>query len=151
MAWGDEAWRKKRHGQPVYTAPLNIYEVHLGSWRRRENGDFIDYRDLARQLAPYVKDMGFNFIELLPEHVAVNSVVGGSVGAHVFVGTPGRSLVEEIGIELVCFSIGHDDTFLRLLAARSSRKLPQDNCYQPYYTPQSHISSRRREIVSPRR
>ena len=65
-AWGDEAWRKKRHGQPVYTAPLNIYEVHLGSWRRRENGDFIDYRDLARQLAPYVKDMGFNFIELLP-------------------------------------------------------------------------------------
>ena len=84
------------------------------------------------------------------EHVAVNSVVGGSVGAHVFVGTPGRSLVEEIGIELVCFSIGHDDTFLRLLAARSSRKLPQDNRYQPYYTPQSHISSRRREIVSPR-
>ncbi len=64
--WGDRAWREQRSSRPVYTAPLNIYEVHLGSWKRRENGDFIDYRDLARDLAPYVKDMGFNFIELLP-------------------------------------------------------------------------------------
>ena len=64
--WGDGAWREGRKGHPVYSSPLNIYEVHLGSWRRRENGDFIDYRDLALQLAPYVKEMGFNFIELLP-------------------------------------------------------------------------------------
>lgn len=64
--WGDQAWRDSRHQSPIYTAPLNIYEVHLGSWRRRENGDFIGYRDLAGELAAYVKDMGFNFIELLP-------------------------------------------------------------------------------------
>ena len=50
--WGDGAWLEHRHSHQVYSAPLNIYEVHLGSWRRRENGDFIDYRDLARQLAP---------------------------------------------------------------------------------------------------
>ena len=64
--WADNAWRESRHDHPVYTAPLNIYEVHLGSWKRRENGDFLDYRSLARELAPYVKEMGFNFIELLP-------------------------------------------------------------------------------------
>ncbi len=64
--WGDQQWLEYRHSHPVYHAPLNIYEVHLGSWRRRDNGDFIDYRDLAHQLAPYVKELGFNFIELLP-------------------------------------------------------------------------------------
>ena len=64
--WGDGAWLEHRHSHQVYSAPLNIYEVHLGSWRRRENGDFIDYRDLARQLAPYVKELGFNYVELLP-------------------------------------------------------------------------------------
>ncbi len=64
--WGDGAWRESRRSTPIYTAPLNIYEVHLGSWKRRENGDFIDYRTLAKELAPYVRDMGFNFIELLP-------------------------------------------------------------------------------------
>ncbi len=64
--WGDGAWREACLANPVYHAPLNIYEVHLGSWRRRENGDFIDYRDMARQLAAYVKDLGFNCIELLP-------------------------------------------------------------------------------------
>ena len=64
--WKDDAWRSYRKEHPVYQAPLNIYEVHLGSWRQRDNGDFIDYRDLAHQLAPYVKELGFNFIELLP-------------------------------------------------------------------------------------
>ena len=64
--WGDSQWLEYRHEHPVYNAPLNIYEVHLGSWRRRENGDCIDYRDLARELVPYVKDMGFNYVELLP-------------------------------------------------------------------------------------
>ncbi len=62
--WSDGAFRKAR--KPIYEAPLNIYEVHLGSWRRRDNGDFIDYRDMARQLAPYVREMGYTAIELLP-------------------------------------------------------------------------------------
>ncbi len=64
--WGDAAWKESRSQNPIYTAPLNIYEVHLGSWRRRENGDFYDYRSIALELAPYVKEMGFNFIELMP-------------------------------------------------------------------------------------
>jgi len=64
--WNDAAWRESRHQTPICTAPLNIYEVHPGSWRRRENGDFYDYRSLARELAPYVKEMGFNFVELMP-------------------------------------------------------------------------------------
>ncbi|MDE6931918.1 MAG: 1,4-alpha-glucan branching protein GlgB, partial [Oscillospiraceae bacterium] len=64
--WNDASWRESRRARPVYNAPLNIYEVHLGSWKRRENGDFYDYRSLALELAPYVKEMGFNYIELLP-------------------------------------------------------------------------------------
>ena len=63
--WTDAAFRKRQAQHPVYSSPLNIYEVHLGSWKLRENGDFIDYRDLARDLAAYVKDMGYNAIELL--------------------------------------------------------------------------------------
>lgn len=64
--WTDAAFRKKKAARPVYHAPLNIYEVHLGSWKKRDNGDFVDYKDLARELAAYVKDMGYNAIELLP-------------------------------------------------------------------------------------
>ena len=64
FVWTDEAFRKTK--QPVYHQPLNIYEVHLGSWRKHENGDFLDYRDMARQLAAYVKDMGYTAVELLP-------------------------------------------------------------------------------------
>ena len=64
--WGDQPWRDYRHAHPVYHAPLNIYEVHLGSWRRQDDGGFLNYRELAHQLAPYVQELGFNFIELLP-------------------------------------------------------------------------------------
>ena len=64
--WTDAAFRKRLVQHPVYSSPLNIYEVHLGSWKLRENGDFIDYKDLAKDLAAYVKDMGYNAIELLP-------------------------------------------------------------------------------------
>ena len=62
--WTDGAFRKGK--QPVYHRPLNIYEVHLGSWKKHENGDFLNYRDLAEQLAAYVKDMGYSAVELLP-------------------------------------------------------------------------------------
>ena len=62
--WTDAAFQARK--RQVYDSPLNIYEVHLGSWRRRESGDFLDYRDLARELAAYVKDMGYTAIELLP-------------------------------------------------------------------------------------
>ena len=64
--WGDSAWLDYRRQHQVYSEPLNIYEVHLGSWRRGKDGEFIGYYDLAKQLASYVKEMGFNYIELLP-------------------------------------------------------------------------------------
>ncbi|MCD8211567.1 MAG: 1,4-alpha-glucan branching protein GlgB [Oscillospiraceae bacterium] len=64
--WGDEAWMKWRAKHPVYDRPLNIYEVHLGSWRRTPEGEFLSYRDTARYLVPYVKEMGFTHVELLP-------------------------------------------------------------------------------------
>ena len=62
--WGDAAYRAAK--RPVYDRPLNIYEVHPGSWRRRENGDFYDYRTLADELSDYVSDLGYNCVELMP-------------------------------------------------------------------------------------
>lgn len=72
--WGDSAWMKRRKKASHFDLPMNIYEVHLGSWRRPlgENGepagdfDFYTYRELADQLAPYVKHMGYTHIELMP-------------------------------------------------------------------------------------
>ena len=64
--WGDGAWRASRASAPIDRAPLNIYEVHLGSWKKRENGDFYDYRSLARELADYVLNLGYNCVELMP-------------------------------------------------------------------------------------
>ena len=64
--WHDAAWREKCAAQPPVNGPLLIYEVHLGSWRRHEDGTSLSYRELARQLPAYVKSMGYNFVELLP-------------------------------------------------------------------------------------
>ncbi|HEX3971215.1 MAG TPA: 1,4-alpha-glucan branching protein GlgB [Stellaceae bacterium] len=66
--WQDHAWIEARQHRDHYARPMNIYEVHLGSWRRRpEEGDrWLTYRELAETLVPYVKDMGFTHIELLP-------------------------------------------------------------------------------------
>ena len=66
--WGDEAWLAARARRHLLHEPLSIYEVHLGSWRRvPEEGDrFLDYRELADQLADYVCGMGFTHVELLP-------------------------------------------------------------------------------------
>ena len=64
--WGDRAWLEYRKNNPVYHRPLNIYEIHLGSWRRTGEGEFLSYRDIAQYLVPYVKEMGFTHVELLP-------------------------------------------------------------------------------------
>jgi 1,4-alpha-glucan branching enzyme len=66
--WQDQAWIEARQRRDLYPRPMNIYEVHLGSWRRRpEEGDrWLSYRELAETLVPYAKDMGFTHIELLP-------------------------------------------------------------------------------------
>ena len=65
-AWRDDAWLGQRRGGPRLDAPTSIYEVHLGSWRRKDDGSYLGYRDLANELVPYVADMGFTHIELLP-------------------------------------------------------------------------------------
>ncbi len=64
--WGDEKWLEYRRGHKVYNNPLNIYELHAGSWKRKENGDFLSYRELSKELIPYVKRLGFTHIELMP-------------------------------------------------------------------------------------
>ncbi len=64
--WGDKAWLKYRAKHPPYHLPMNIYEVHLGSWRRTGEGDFLSYRDIAHYLVPYVKEMGYTHVEFLP-------------------------------------------------------------------------------------
>jgi 1,4-alpha-glucan branching enzyme len=65
-SWHDEAWRAGAAGAHDIAAPIAIYEVHLGSWRRGAHNSFLDYDALAATLVPYVKDMGFTHIELLP-------------------------------------------------------------------------------------
>jgi 1,4-alpha-glucan branching enzyme len=67
-AWGDHAWLEQRRHQNGYLdRPMSVYEVHLGSWARGEDGErFLSYRELAERLVPYVADMGFTHIELLP-------------------------------------------------------------------------------------
>ena len=62
----DDEWMEKRDREPVYSKPVNIYEVHLGSWRRYPGGEPFDYRKIAEELIPYVKDMGYTHIEIMP-------------------------------------------------------------------------------------
>ena len=64
--WGDSVWLEKRKQADWLHAPCNIYEVHAGSWRRHYDGRFYSYRELAEHLVPYVKEMGYTHIELLP-------------------------------------------------------------------------------------
>ena len=66
--WKDDAWMSERATRADRSQPISIYEVHLGSWRRRydEDGRPLSYKELARDLVSYVKYMGFTHIELLP-------------------------------------------------------------------------------------
>ena len=64
--WQDDLWMQKRARADWLHAPTSIYEVHLGSWQRDEQGNYLSYRELAHRLVDYVKDMGFTHIELLP-------------------------------------------------------------------------------------
>jgi len=64
--WRDDDWISARAAGPRLDTPTSIYEVHLASWRRKDDGTYLTYRDLAGELVPYVVDMGFTHIELLP-------------------------------------------------------------------------------------
>ena len=66
--WRDSGWlayRKKNAGK-FYSLPMNIYELHMGSWKRHEDGTPFNYTELAKELAPYVKQMGYTHIEMMP-------------------------------------------------------------------------------------
>ena len=65
-AWGDGAWLKARAGRDWLHAPMNIYEMHAGSWRRHPDGRFYTWRELADTLVPYVTDLGYTHLELMP-------------------------------------------------------------------------------------
>ncbi|MEK7240238.1 MAG: 1,4-alpha-glucan branching protein GlgB [Gemmatimonadota bacterium] len=64
--WTDDAWMAARPRREARRAPMSIYEVHLGSWRRGEHGQWLTYDELAETLVPHVRDMGFTHIELMP-------------------------------------------------------------------------------------
>jgi len=65
-AWTDDLWMSQREARQQRDAPIAVYEVHLGSWRRREGNRFLTYGELADELIPYARDMGFTHLELMP-------------------------------------------------------------------------------------
>ena len=64
--WGDEEWLARRAAADPFTRPMAVYEVHAGSWRRRPDGGFLGYRELAHQLVDYALEQGFTHVELMP-------------------------------------------------------------------------------------
>ncbi len=64
--WGDAEWMTARAESNPLKQPMNIYELHLGSWKRKDRGAYLTYRDLAEELVPYLVEMGYTHLELLP-------------------------------------------------------------------------------------
>ncbi|MDF2486041.1 MAG: glgB [Herbinix sp.] len=64
--WSDAEWMESRKEKLPVDQPILIYEVHLGSWKQREDGSFLTYRELTSELVDYVVDMGYTHIELMP-------------------------------------------------------------------------------------
>ncbi|MDY0930345.1 1,4-alpha-glucan branching protein GlgB [Chryseobacterium sp. CFBP8996] len=66
--WGDQEWLEKRWQKNSLDAPISVYELHLGSWLRNENNPekFLNYRDIASKLVPYINEMGFTHVEFMP-------------------------------------------------------------------------------------
>lgn len=65
-AWNDQTWMQQRQANNILERPVSIYEVHLGSWRRNKDADWLDYRELAKQLVEYCQELGYTHVELLP-------------------------------------------------------------------------------------
>ena len=65
-SWGDEQWFADRLNGDNLKKPMNIYEIHAGSWRRYPDGNFFSYRKLAEELVPYLKEMNYTHVQLMP-------------------------------------------------------------------------------------
>ncbi|MEK4201208.1 1,4-alpha-glucan branching enzyme [Cytobacillus sp. FSL K6-0265] len=63
--WNDQRWQKEKQYRKAFTEPMMIYEMHLGTWKKR-NGLLLTYNELAKEIIPYVKEHGFTHIELMP-------------------------------------------------------------------------------------
>ncbi|WP_164489135.1 1,4-alpha-glucan branching protein GlgB [Ruminococcus sp. Marseille-P6503] len=64
--WSDGKWIKDKERKDIYNSPMNIYEVHLNSWKTCTDGKYMSYISFARQIIPYIKEMGYTHIELMP-------------------------------------------------------------------------------------
>ncbi|WP_090094444.1 1,4-alpha-glucan branching protein GlgB [Clostridium uliginosum] len=64
--WNDKKWINKRNKSNIFEDPINIYEVHLGSWKRNDDDSFLTYQQLSDELPEYVKQMGYTHVELMP-------------------------------------------------------------------------------------
>jgi 1,4-alpha-glucan branching enzyme len=100
LSWTDGAWLAARAKVQSVAAPVSIYEVHLGSWQRGEANRFLSYDELADRLIPYVVEMGFTHIELLP------------INEHPFDGSWGY---QPIGLFAPTSRHGAPDAFARLI------------------------------------
>lgn len=65
-SWQDEEWIRSKEQKDLYKSPINIYEVHLGSFATKENGKFYSYREIAPKLTNYLLEMGYNYVEFMP-------------------------------------------------------------------------------------
>ena len=100
--WKDQAFRAHGSDWQDREKPISIYEVHLGSWRRGADNEFLDYDALAKDLVAYVKEMGFTHVELLP------------VSEHPFYGSWGY---QPIGMYATTSRYGSPEAFARLVDA----------------------------------
>lgn len=66
FVWTDDLYLTKQKEYTPFSGPMNIYEVHPGSWRRKEDGGFLTYRELAEELSEYASEMGYTHVELMP-------------------------------------------------------------------------------------
>ncbi len=100
--WSDDDWMQRRSAMPDLNRPVSIYEVHLGSWRRKldATNSYLSYRELAEELVEYVADLGFTHIELLP------------VTEHPFDGSWGY---QPIGLFSPTYRFGNPDDFRYLI------------------------------------
>ena len=64
--WKDKKWMRERENFNPYGSPMNIYEIHFGSWKKYADGNYINYAAMADELIPYVKKMGYTHIEIMP-------------------------------------------------------------------------------------